>query len=258
MNYAAEADIARELMKFATTGQLYRGSKPIMWSVVEQTALAEAEIEYHDYESDTIWVKFPVTSYPEGAKLQDPATQEFISDSPVGAHVVIWTTTPWTIPANRAISFSLNVMYSLYEITDAETDFGPHTGERLILAETLADECAEKAKVTFRKIANVSRNAMASMVCSHPLKGYAGGYNFEVPLLTGDHVTDEAGTGFVHTAPSHGREDFEAWMDKASDLRSRGIDTDIPFTVAADGTFTDQAPGFEGIHVIDQIGRAHV
>ncbi len=99
MNYAAEADIARELMKFATTGQLYRGSKPIMWSVVEQTALAEAEIEYHDYESDTIWVKFPVTSYPEGAKLQDPATQEFISDSPVGAHVVIWTTTPWTIPA---------------------------------------------------------------------------------------------------------------------------------------------------------------
>ena len=255
MNYAAEADIARELMKFATTGQLYRGSKPIMWSVVEQTALAEAEIEYHDYESDTIWVKFPVTSYPEGAKLQDPATQEFISDSPVGAHVVIWTTTPWTIPANRAISFSLNVMYSLYEITDAENDFGPQTGERLILAETLADECAEKAKVTFRKIANVSRNAMASMVCSHPLKGYAGGYNFEVPLLTGDHVTDEAGTGFVHTAPSHGREDFEAWMDKASDLRSRGIDTDIPFTVAADGTFTDQAPGFEGIHVIDHKGK---
>jgi len=240
MNYAAEADIARELMKFATTGQLYRGSKPIMWSVVEQTALAEAEIEYDDYESDTIWVKFPIIAGTDSLK---------------DACVVIWTTTPWTIPANRAVSFSDRIAYGLYEITAAENDFGPQPGEKLIFADSLAGDCAQKAKVTLNRLQDVSPQDMLHLRCEHPLKGHGGGYEFDVPLLAGDHVTEEAGTGFVHTAPSHGREDFEAWMDNATKLRARGINTDIPFTVAADGTFTDQAPGFEGVYIIDHKGK---
>ena len=240
MNYAAEADIARELMKFATTGQLYRGSKPIMWSVVEQTALAEAEIEYDDYESDTIWVKFPIIAGTDGLK---------------DACVVIWTTTPWTIPANRAVSFSDRISYGLYEITGAENDFGPQPGEKLIFADSLAGDCAQKAKVELNRLQDVSPQTLQSLLCEHPLKGHGGGYEFDVPLLSGDHVTEEAGTGFVHTAPSHGREDFEAWMENATELRTRGINTDIPFTVAADGTFTDQAPGFEGVYIIDHKGK---
>ena len=240
MNYAAEADIARELMKFAMTGQLYRGSKPIMWSVVEQTALAEAEIEYHDYESDTIWVKFPII---DG------------KDEMAGAGIVIWTTTPWTIPANRAVSYSDRIPYGLYEVTAAENDFGPQAGEKLVLADSLAAESFAKAKLEFKKIKPVTATDLSQMTCQHPLKGHANGYEFVVPLLLGDHVTDEAGTGFVHTAPSHGREDFEAWMDAATDLRARGINTDIPFTVAADGTYTDQAPGFDGLYIIDHKGK---
>jgi len=237
MNYAAEADIARELMKFAMTGQLYRGSKPIMWSVVEQTALAEAEIEYHDYESDTIWVKFPIVDGQGDL---------------AGASVVIWTTTPWTIPANRAISFSDRFTYGLYEITRAADDNWAKFGDKLVLADSLAEGVMKSSRVDgFERLGDV--NPADISVCRHPL--HEMGYGFDVPLLLGEHVTDEAGTGFVHTAPSHGREDFEAWMDNATDLRARGINTDIPFTVAADGTFTDQAPGFEGIAIIDSKGK---
>ena len=123
MNYDSEAIIANELMKFAKSGQLYRGSKPIMWSVVERTALAEAEIEYETYESDTIWVKFPV--------------REEDSDL-AGASVVIWTTTPWTIPGNRAVCFSDRISYGLYEVTSAENDFGPQPGLKVIFADQLA------------------------------------------------------------------------------------------------------------------------
>ena len=108
MSYPAEAQIARELMKFAANGTLYRGSKPVMWSVVEKTALAEAEVEYEDYTSDTVWVKFPVTSPAHGALAN--------------ASVVIWTTTPWTLPGNRAISFSPKIAYGLYKVTDAPAD----------------------------------------------------------------------------------------------------------------------------------------
>lgn len=227
MNFHAEARIAGELMKIAKTGQLYRGSKPVMWSVVERTALAEAEVEYHDYESDTIWVKFPVTA----------GVPELL-----GAHVVIWTTTPWTIPGNRAVSYSARISYGLFEVTEAENDFGPQPGEKLIFADSLADACAQKAKVTLVRLADVSPQALEQMTCDHPLKDL--GYAFAVPLIEGEHVTDDAGTGFVHTAPSHGREDFDAWMDSARDLEKRGIDVSIPFTVGDDGFYTKDAPGF--------------
>lgn len=229
MNFHAEARIAGELMKIARAGQLYRGSKPVMWSVVERTALAEAEVEYADVESDMIWVKFPITEGP---------------DALAGAFVVIWTTTPWTIPGNRAIAFSSRYTYGLYEVETAENDYGPQPGEKLIFAKRLADESAAKAKVTFNFVRDIEAGELAAVTCAHPLHGLGGGYAFKVPLLDGEHVTDDAGTGFVHTAPGHGREDFEAWMDSARALEARGISSAIPFTVDDAGYFTADAPGF--------------
>ncbi|KQY49094.1 isoleucine--tRNA ligase [Rhizobium sp. Root483D2] len=227
MAFHSEARIAGELLKIAKSGQLYRGSKPIMWSVVERTALAEAEVEYADIESDTIWVKFPVLEGPES-----------LSD----AFVVIWTTTPWTIPGNRAIAYSARYPYGLFEVESAENDFGPQPGEKLIFATRLAEECAPKAKVTLKLVREVSADELAAITCAHPLAHL--GYTFKVPLLAGDHVTDEAGTGFVHTAPGHGADDFEAWMDNARALEARGISPKIPFTVDDAGFYTADAPGF--------------
>jgi isoleucyl-tRNA synthetase len=240
---AAEAAIARELMKFVGNGLLYRGSKPVMWSVVEKTALAEAEIEYHDYTSDTVWVKFPVAS-PAAAKL------------PKGAAVVIWTTTPWTLPGNRAISFNSKIDYALYQVTQAPEGNWAKPGDTLILAQKLAEPVMKAAKVeAFELRAAIGAGVLANLVCQHPLKGVGGGYRFAVPLLDGDHVTDEDGTGFVHTAPGHGREDFDIWMASTAALMARGIDTAIPFTVDADGRFTKDAPGLEGKRVITEKGE---
>ncbi|WP_041414918.1 isoleucine--tRNA ligase [Sinorhizobium fredii] len=229
MNFHAEARIAGELIKIAKAGQLYRGSKPVMWSVVERTALAEAEVEYADVESDMIWVKFPVVEGP---------------DALIGAFVVIWTTTPWTIPGNRAVAYSSRYAYGLYEVATAENDYGPQPGEKLIFAKRLAEESAAKAKVTFNFVRDLEADELSTVTCAHPLHGLGGGYAFKVPLLDGDHVTDDAGTGFVHTAPGHGREDFEAWMDSARALEARGISSAIPFTVDDAGYFTADAPGF--------------
>ncbi len=240
MNFHAESRIAGELLKIAKSGQLYRGSKPIMWSVVERTALAEAEVEYHDYESDTIWVKFPVAKGSDALK---------------DAFVVIWTTTPWTIPGNRAIAYSSRVAYGLYEVTAAENDFGPRPGEKLVFADNLAEESFAKAKLQYKRLADVTAADLAGATCAHPLKGLEGGYEFLVPLLDGDHVTDDAGTGFVHTAPSHGREDFDVWMTHGREIEARGIETKIPFPVDDGGFYTADAPGFEGARVIDDNGK---
>jgi isoleucyl-tRNA synthetase len=175
--------------------------------------------------------------------------------------VVIWTTTPWTIPGNRAVSFSARIAYGLYEVTAAENDFGPQPGEKLIFADALAEECFAKAKLEFKRLRDVAASELEGMVCAHPLKGLGGGYDFAVPLIAGDHVTDDAGTGFVHTAPGHGREDFEAWMDAARDLEARGISSAIPFTVDDAGYYTKDAPGLgpdrEGgpARVIDDKGK---
>ncbi|WP_147180074.1 isoleucine--tRNA ligase [Sphingomonas psychrolutea] len=254
MAFHSESRIAGELLKLAMSGQLYRGSKPIMWSVVERTALAEAEVEYHEVESDTIWVKFPVR-VSDGAISVQPGSPEIerhlertaqlmgpVSPDLFRASVVIWTTTPWTIPGNRAISYSSRIEYGLYEVTEAVNDFGPQPGEKLIFAKRLAEDCATKAKVIFKLIRDVTGMELGAITCAHPLADM--GYTFDVPLLDGDHVTDDAGTGFVHTAPSHGREDFEAWMHHARELEARGISSKIPFTVGDDGFYTDEAPGF--------------
>lgn len=246
MSFPAEAQIARELMKFAANGTLYRGSKPVMWSVVEKTALAEAEVEYEDYTSDTVWVKFPVASASGGQ-------WEWINLL-LKSYVVIWTTTPWTLPGNRAISFSPKIEYGLFQVTAAPDGNWAKVGETYILAKKLAADVFKQAKVeTFEHLADVPADILKFMHCFHPLKGSE--YDFYVPLLAGDHVTDDTGTGFVHTAPGHGREDFEVWTENARDLASRGISTTIPYTVDENGAFTDQAPGFTGKRVINDKGE---
>ncbi|WP_024507610.1 isoleucine--tRNA ligase [Bradyrhizobium sp. ARR65] len=242
MSYPAEAQIARELMKFAANGTLYRGSKPVMWSVVEKTALAEAEVEYEDYTSDTVWVKFPITSPAHGALAS--------------ASVVIWTTTPWTLPGNRAIAFSPKIAYGLYRVTEAPADNWAKPGDLLILASALAESVFKQARVTaYEKVRDVPGDTLDAVECAHPLKGLAGGYEFTVPLLPGDHVTDDTGTGFVHTAPGHGREDFDVWTAHSRELEARGINTAIPYTVDENGAFTDHAPGFVGKRVINDKGE---
>ena len=234
MSYPAEAQIAREIFKFVANGLLYRGSKPVMWSVIEKTALAEAEVEYEELTSDTIIAAFPIAS--------DDAS------------VLIWTTTPWTIPGNRAIAFSRRIAYGRYRVTDSSADNWAKPGATYILAQSLADSVFRAARVgSFEFLGGVDGDALASMVCAHPLRGH--GYGFVVPLLDGDHVTEEAGTGFVHTAPGHGREDFELWTASTRLLQERGIDTRIPYTVDENGAFTEEAPGFEGKRVITDKGK---
>ena len=197
MDYSAEAQIARELMKFAANGTLYRGSKPVMWSVVEKTALAEAEVEYEDYTSDTVWVKFPVTSR-RMARWRS-------------ARVVIWTTTPWTLPGNRAISFSPKIAYGLYKVTDAPADNWAKSGDLLVLADALAESVFRQARVTaYEKVRDSGRHARRGGMRAS-VERFRRRLRFRGAASAGDHVTDDTGTGFVHTAPGHGREDFDVW-----------------------------------------------
>ena len=241
MAFPAEAQIAREIMKFAQNGMLYRGSKPVMWSVVEKTALAEAEVEYEDYTSDTVWVKFPIVGGP--APL-------------AGASIVIWTTTPWTLPGNRAISFSSKISYGLYEVKDTPMGNWANVGDKFVLADPLALDVMKQSKVlAYERRMSVPPETLAKLVCAHPLRETIEGYGFGVPLLDGQHVTDDTGTGFVHTAPGHGRDDFDIWMAYGRDLAARGINTAIPYTVDENGAFTAQAPGFEGKRVINDKGE---
>ncbi|NNU16734.1 isoleucine--tRNA ligase [Parvularcula sp. ZS-1/3] len=239
MDFTTEAAIVREFLTFVEKGLVYRGSKPIMWSPVEQTALAEAEIEYHDHQSTTIWVKFPFVQAPEGLE---------------GAQVVIWTTTPWTIPANRAVCYGEGISYGLYEVESVRQDleFAPFAapGDRLILADSLAEEVFGAAFVdTFKRIEDVPATKLSGAKLKHPLNGHADSYDFDVHMLSGDHVTDDAGTGFVHTAPSHGQEDYFAWLGAGLPLDA------IPYTVGPDGAYTDEAPGFEGRQVFRTEGK---
>jgi isoleucyl-tRNA synthetase len=256
MGFAAEAQIARELMKFAANGTLYRGSKPVMWSVVEKTALAEAEVEYEDYVSDQVWVKFPIASGFFSHWESEKDTAEEFARKLKNACVIIWTTTPWTIPGNRAISYSPAIEYGLYEVTDAPLENWAKRGDCLILADKLALDVFRTARVTaYKRLGDVHSRTLGNLICTHPLKGVGGNYNFLVPLLAGDHVTDDAGTGFVHTAPGHGRDDFEVWISNARALENLKINTAIPYTVDADGRFTEQAPGFTGKRVLTDKGE---
>lgn len=227
MSFEAEATIVEELQKFLMNGGLYRGSKPVMWSIVEETALAEAEVEYHEHKSPTIWVKFPVVT------AGNPALE--------GTSIVIWTTTPWTIPGNRAVSYSSAIEYGVYEIGAVEENALAKEGEKIVLADALAEQVRIDAKIAeWTRVGDAGD--IAGTVCAHPFRG--SGYDFDVPLLDGDHVTIDAGTGFVHTAPGHGVDDYDICQ------RVGGIE--IPFTVQDDGTYFDHVPMFGGLAVMTQ------
>ena len=223
MTFAAEAKIAEELGKFLLDGSLYKGAKPVMWSVVEKTALAEAEVEYHDHSSQTVYVRFPVAQAPV-AEME-------------GASVVIWTTTPWTLPANRAVAYG-DLDYGVYEVKAVGEGSFAQVGEKLIVADGLAEQVASDAAISdWDKVATTK--GLDGVVCKHPFHGH--GYDFEVPALKGDFVTLDAGTGIVHIAPSHGADDWELGM-------KHGVP--VPDTVAGDGTYTAQVPLFEGLPVL--------
>ena len=225
MTAAAEAQIAREIAKFAMNGGLYKGSKPVMWSVVEKTALAEAEIEYHDHSSTTIHVRFPIV------ESSLPALP--------GAAVVIWTTTPWTIAGNRGVAYGKGFDYAVIEVLEAADGSLAQPGERLLLAADLvAETCLEAGITERREIARLAGADLAGTVCTHPLRGQ--GYEFDVPLLAADHVTLEAGTGLVHIAPGHGAEDYVAGV---------AFGLEVPETVGGDGLYFPHVPLFAGQHV---------
>ena len=229
MAFESEATIVGEFLELAMTGRLVRGAKPVMWSPVERTALAEAEVEYKDRKVPTIWVKFPVTRDRIGTanvagnpELKARIDEEF--NAVQGASIVIWTTTPWTIPANQAISYmlgsgSLRLPYGLYEVSEVaseeELGFKPYAevGEKLIIATALKDSVAEAAKITrLELLMPLSADVFEDLLCRHPLHKLSDFFKHPIPLLAGDHVTAEAGTGFVHTAPAHGEDDFAVWM----------------------------------------------
>ena len=231
MSYGAEAQIVREIGKFLMNGALYRGSKPVMWSIVEKTALAEAEVEYEDHTSTTIFVRFPVVS--SGV------------EAVAGADVVIWTTTPWTMPGNRAIAYGAEFAYSVVRV-DAVTDTSlAKPGDRLVLGKALIEQVAAATGITaWTVVTEVEGAALAGTVAAHPLR--AEGYTFDVPLLAGDFVTTDAGTGFVHIAPGHGEDDYRLGL-------ANGIE--VPHTVDADGSYYAHVPLFAGRRVLTPYGK---
>ena len=229
MSFGAEAQIVRELGKFVMNGGLYRGSKPVLWSVVEKTALADAEVEYEDHTSTTVWVRFPVAKTGVDA-LKTP-------ENP-GA-IVIWTTTPWTLPGNRAIGFGAGIDYAVVEVKAVGEKSVARVGERFAVAEALREQLMKSADIAdHHVVATVKGEALAGTVCRHPLHGK--GYDFDVPLYHGDFVTTEAGTGFVHIAPGHGEDDYQLGLAN---------NVPIPETVGGDGTYYPHVPLFAGKHV---------
>jgi isoleucyl-tRNA synthetase len=225
MDFGSEAAIAAEIGRFLMNGSLYRGLRPVMWSPVEKTALAEAEVEYHDLKSVTIWVRFPVVS-------GGPAEI-------AGTSIVIWTTTPWTMPGNRAIAYGPEIDYLLLDIETVADGSRARAGERLMVAEALlAPFLAETGIAGHRILGRFRGSDLAGVIAAHPLRGQ--GYDYDVPLLPAEYVTTEAGTGFVHTAPSHGDDDF---------ILGRAHGLEVPDTVGDDGTYNPWVPLFAGLHV---------
>ncbi len=256
MNFEAERIIADELMKFAMNGSLYQGSKPVMWSVVERTALAEAEVEYQVKASPTIWVKFPIqTGRIKNLTHEiNTAGQDLDNMMYSDASVVIWTTTPWTIPANRAIAFSKRINYGLYEVASVEEEGFAKVGEKLVLADALAESVQKAAKIEeLKRLGDVDPSDIET--CSHPFVGQ--GYDFPVRLYEANYVTDDAGTGFVHIAPGHGADDYIVYMANQRQFAADGI-TEVPLTVGADGYYMPDVPLFGGDDpklVINQKGK---
>ena len=240
MAYHAERVIAEEFMKFLMNGTLYQGSKPVMWSPIEQTALAEAEVEYHDKESFTVWVKFRVAEGAEG-DLQD-------------AYVVIWTTTPWTMPSNKAVVYGEDVAYGLYEVTGRPEECWAKIGDRYILADKMAGEVLGRARLDddmYRRLRDVSPDELAGVSLAHPLAGAEGAdgeWDDLRDFRSAEFVSDEEGTGFVHCAPSHGMEEYELYRGLGM------LDQVITYNVEDDGKFRESLPFFGGQYILSRKG----
>ncbi|MCG2839985.1 isoleucine--tRNA ligase [Sandaracinobacter sp. RS1-74] len=223
MDFSSEATIASELMKFAESGQLYRGAKPVMWSPVEQTALAEAEVEYEEITSTQVDVAFEIMEAPNAPEL-------------VGAYVVIWTTTPWTLPVNRALAYGEDVDYSLLKLFDEQMG---GLGEYLV-ATSLVDAFLKRIGRDGALIWQGKGSALAGAIARHPWHPLGGFFAEPRPLLPGEFVTTDAGTGLVHMAPDHGEDDFHL-------CKAHGIDP--KFVVGPDGTYQADWPVVGGQHV---------
>ncbi len=225
LDFPSEAAIAGEIGKFLLNGALYRGLRPVMWSPVEKTALAEAEIEYHDHTSATVTVRFPVVSSPVAGL--------------VGASIVIWTTTPWTMPGNRAIAAGAEFDYAVVRLDSVAEGSLARAGEVVLVAMALLPQFLETVGALTHHVERLVKGAeLLGTVCAHPMRGH--GYDHDVPVFLADYVTTEAGTGFVHIAPGHGEEDFVLG-------REHGLE--VPETVGEDGTFNAWVPQFAGLHV---------
>ena len=253
MKFESEATIVAEFLRMAMQGALVRGAKPIMWSPVERTALAEAEVEYYDRKVPVIWVKFPVTGTAEFISSQQDNSGASPLDALADASVVIWTTTPWTIPANQAVSFSPEIAYGLYTVdavmSEEELGFAPYAkaGEKLIISDDLAQAVMDGAKVSaFTRVSDVDPTGWT---LKHPLSGMDAFFDKPIPMLSGGHVTADAGTGFVHTAPAHGEDDFNVWVESGRTTQ------DIRQIVDADGCYTPDVPRFAGMDIIRTSGK---
>lgn len=215
MSKSSEAQITREISKFIINGGLYRGFKPVLWSVVEATALADAEVEYYDHTSNTIYSKFLIKSGPE----------KFLN-----CNVVIWTTTPWTIPCNRALAFNNKINYSIVKINN---------NEKIIIAEKLIEKVLADCAITKHEIIeSFSGSELKNIICNHPLKDI--GYTFDVPMLDANFVNLEQGTGIVHCAPSHGPDDYYLCLNN----NIQAFDT-----IDDKGHYTKNIIKFSGIHI---------
>jgi len=221
MSFEAEAQIVRELGKFLLDGSLYQGFKPVFWSTVEKTALADAEVEYKDHTSNTIFVAFKVKK----------TKKNFLNDS----NIIIWTTTPWTIPANKALAFNSAIEYSLIEISELEN----FKEKKIVVATSLLDSIVKSCGIEkFKILKTFNGAAFDGTICSHPFQTL--GYNFDIPMLDARFVTLEQGTGIVHCAPSHGPDDFNLCLKH-----------NIPskYTVDNSGYYTNEIPFFAKTHV---------
>ena len=221
MSFDAEAQIVRELGKFLKEGSLYRGFKPVLWSTVEKTALADAEVEYQDHKSDTIYASFPVKS----SKISELNSSE----------IIIWTTTPWTIPANRALAYNENLDYLLIQINDE----GEFNNKKIVLADELVESVIKDCEIKeFKKLKKFKGKDLDGTICNHPFLQL--GYNHDIPMLEARFVTTEQGTGIVHCAPSHGPDDFNLCLNNGI----KAIET-----VDGDGKYTKNVSLFEGMHI---------
>ncbi len=244
----AESKIASEIHKFARNGSLYRGKKIVMWSVVEKTSLAEAEVEYKEHKSVTIWVRFPVK------ETKPPLLK--------GADIVIWTTTPWTIPSNRALAFGENIIYGVYKVKAIAEDSPAKVGDKLVMALSLAEDVMKQSKIEeFELLGTLKGSEIAGTICKHPLATLDKYYEYDVPMLMGDFVTDEAGTGFVHIAPDHGEDDFNLVQAEnsskhlAAEGKSVNDEIEITDNVTDDGKFREHVGLFAGLEVYTQKGK---